>query len=505
MIFSILMALSLILIAAPAALADTYNDISGHWARSAIVEWSDYGIIQGNNGAFRPDDSITRGEMATIIQRVMQYTQTADNTFGDLKQTDWYADPVLKLNAAQVMLGDGKNIRPLDTITREEAIVMLGRALGVDQLVASGNLPFGDGGSISSWAVTIISIMCDNNYLSWAGDNFLPKTPITRAEVIATLDNIIQKLWRSNGLYSNVINGATVISAPRAYLHNCQFAGDIIVGGGAQRVVMENCVVMGRVINLSNAEIITMDQNDGQVETVYFGNYELPIIANLAVNTYPAFNFDLINGRIYYNAAGAKTRSGIDVSEWQHEINWAKVAQDDIDFAIIRLGYRGCTAGALNLDAQYLANIQGALNNDLDVGVYFYSQAITPAEAIEEAQMCLAYVRGYDITYPIVFDWEPIKSSDSRTKTMDGNNLTNCAIAFCETIEQAGYTPMVYSNKELALLTFDLSRLADYPFWFAGYTRYPEFYYDFDFWQYTSGGSVDGISGRVDMNIQFLE
>jgi lysozyme len=505
-ILSIYMALALVFMMTPSALAaDTYNDISGHWARAAIVEWSDYGIIQGNNGAFRPDDSITRGEMATIIQRVMQYSQTAENTFSDLDSTAWYADPVLKLNAAQVMLGDGENIRPLDTITREESIVMLARALGLDQLAASGNIPFSDGGAISSWSINAVSIMCDNSYLSWAGDSFQPQIPITRAEVIATLDNIVQKLWRSNGLYCNEITGITLISATRAYLHNCQFAGDIIIAGGAQRVVIENSVVMGKIINLSGAEIITMDQNDGEVETFYFGDYELPILPELERNMFPAYNFDIADGRIYYNDPDVEVKYGIDVSEWQHDINWAMVAQDDIDFAIIRLGYRGCTKGELFLDECYLANIQGALNSGLDVGVYFYSQAITPAEAIEEAQMCLTYIRGYNVTYPIVFDWEPIGSWDSRTKSINGTTLTNCAIAFCETIKQAGYTPMVYSNKELALLTLDLSRLGDYPFWFAGYTRYPEFYYGFDFWQYISGGSVDGINGRVDMNIQFLD
>lgn len=505
-ILSIFMALALTFMLAPTALAaDTYNDISGHWAGAAIVKWSDYGIIKGNNCAFRPDDSITRGEMATIIQRVLKYTKTAENTFADLDSKAWYADPVLKLNAAQVILGSGQNIRPLDTITREEAIVMLARALGLDQMSASGNVPFSDSADVSAWAVNAVSVMCGNDYLAWAGDSFRPQTPITRAEVVATLDNIIQKLWRSNGLYCNEITGITLISATRTYLHNCQFAGDIIVAGGAQRVVIENCAVLGRIINLSGAEIITMEQNEGQVETIYFGDYELPIIPDLERNTYPAYNFDLADSRIYYNDPDVDTKYGIDVSEWQHDINWYKVAYDGIDFAIIRLGYRGCTAGKLNLDANYLANIRSALANGIEVGVYFYSQAITPAEAIEEAQMCLANIQGYNVTYPIVFDWEPIGTSDSRTKKMDGTTLTSCAIAFCETIRRAGYTPMVYSNKELALLTLDLNRLSDYPFWFAGYTRYPEFYYNFDFWQYTSGGSVDGINGRVDMNIQFLD
>ena len=100
--------------------------------------------------------------------------------------------------------------------------------------------------------------------------------------------------------------------------------------------------------------------------------------------------------------------------------------------------------------------------------------------------------------------WETVNSASARTNNIDGTVLTNCAIAFCETIEAAGYDAMIYANKELSLLTLDLSRLTDYPFWFAGYTTYPEFYYGFDMWQYTSDGSVAGIEERVDMNIEFI-
>jgi len=498
--------LTVLFLVSPTALAsDTYSDTDGHWAETAIEEWSDYGIIQGANGAFRPDDSITRGEMATIIQRIMQYTKCAANTFADLDNTAWYAEPVLKLNAAGVMLGDGTLVRPLDTITRQEAVVMLSRALGLNAMPCSGVLPFSDSGDISSWAIAAVSTMSDYDYLDWCDGSFQPRTPITRAEVVATLDNIIEKLWRSDGLYSNVVTGNTLISGSKAYLHNSQFVGNIIIGGSTKKVIIENSIVMGNIINTCNADVVILDKNNGEIDTFYFGKYDIPVLWEVARNTMPAYCFSLEDGRMCYNGSDFDTLSGIDVSEWQKNIDWRRVANDGIDFAIIRLGYRGYTEGQLNLDIHFVNNIQGALANDIPVGVYFFSQAITEDEAVEEAQMCLDYLRSFDIEYPVVFDWETVNVSTARTNNMDGDLLTDCAVAFCETIEDAGYTPMVYSNKQLALLTYDLSRLTDYPFWFAGYTNYPEFYYGFDFWQYTSGGSVDGIDGRVDMNIQFLD
>lgn len=504
-VFNFIVFFTALLLFSPTALADTYSDTNGHWAEEAIEEWSGYAIIQGANGAFRPDDNITRGEMAAIIQRIMRYQTSASNTFADLDSGAWYADPVLKLNAAGVMLGDGTLVRPLDTITRQEAVVMLVRALGLTQLSCSGTLPFSDYGDISSWAKTAVSTMSDYGYLNWCDGAFQAKIPITRAEVVVTLDNIIQKLWRSDGLYSNVIVGNTLISGSKAYLLNAQLTGNLIIGGSAEKVILENTMVTGNIINTCNAEVTILDKNEGQVDNFYFGAYDIPVLWEVSRNTMPACYFSMDSGRMCYNGPDIDTRSGIDVSEWQQNIDWERVADDDIDFAIIRLGYRGYTEGQVNLDIQYAKNMRGAIDNDIPVGVYFFSQAISIDEAIEEANFCLNYLHDYDIDYPVVFDWETVNVSSARTNNMDGNLLTACAIAFCETIEDGGYTPMIYSNKQLALLTYDLSQLTDYPFWFAGYTAYPEFYYGFDFWQYTSGGSVDGINGRVDMNIQFLD
>ncbi len=193
-------------------------------------------------------------------------------------------------------------------------------------------------------------------------------------------------------------------------------------------------------------------------------------------------------------------KKGIDVSYYQKEIDWAAVAADGVDFAMLRLGYRGYGSGALTLDTRFLENVRGAAAAGIDVGVYFFSQAITAGEAAEEAAFVLSYLEGHSITYPVCFDWEPIFNDSARTDGLSRRTLTECAVTFCRAIEAAGYTPSVYFTSWLGYTQYDLSALKDYQFWFAKYSERPDFYYDFAMWQYTSSGHVAGIDGRVDMN-----
>ena len=141
----------------------------------------------------------------------------------------------------------------------------------------------------------------------------------------------------------------------------------------------------------------------------------------------------------------------------------------------------------------------------IEVGVYFFSQAINEAEAVEEAQFCMDLLQDYSITYPIVFDWEPYDSSlHPRTEGLSDEMLTKCAVAFCQAVEANGYDSMVYSNLTYFYLHYDLSKLVDFPLWLAQYNKTPTFYYHFDMWQYSSTGKVPGIEGNVDLNIQMI-
>jgi len=232
--------------------------------------------------------------------------------------------------------------------------------------------------------------------------------------------------------------------------------------------------------------------------TFRFGDRVMTPLEGMPLNPYDREDFSL-DGRGRVTCEGAK--AGIDVSAYQKEIDWSAVSADGIDFAILRLGYRGYTEGGLFLDKAFERNIQGALDAGLEVGVYFFSQAVTPEEAEEEAGYVLSALEGYDITYPVAFDWEPISDSGARTAGLDGGVLTRCAAAFCQKIEEAGLRPAVYFNQSLGYLRYDLRELTDYDLWLAEYDDKPDFYYHFDLWQYTHTGRVAGIEGDVDLDL----
>lgn len=196
---------------------------------------------------------------------------------------------------------------------------------------------------------------------------------------------------------------------------------------------------------------------------------------------------------------------GIDVSSYQGIINWKKVKAAGVDYAIIRLGYRGYGTGDIRLDDRYEANMTGAISAGIPVGVYFYSQAITVEEAEEEAQFVLNKLAGFNITYPVVFDMEEVDDEDARTNPLTQAERTDITIAFCEKIKAAGYTPMVYGNIRWMIMHLDLARLEGYDKWFAQYFKQPFFPYDFSMWQYTSRGTIDGIPHTVDLNLGLVD
>ena len=237
-----------------------------------------------------------------------------------------------------------------------------------------------------------------------------------------------------------------------------------------------------------------------------YGEIWIPVLESV-----PAFSKEIVqiksrNGRKYYvENSDITSLLGVDVSVHQNEIDWAKVKESGIDFAMVRLGYRGYGTGEPGLDENYVQNITGAREAGLDAGVYFFSQAITAEEAVEEANLVIESLEGLDVNYPVVFDWEIISGDTARTDNVSVDILTDCCVAFCETIKSAGYTPMIYQNKRTSIFKLDLNRLNDYDFWLAEYNDEPSYYYDFDMWQYTSSGNVPGIEGNVDLNISFKD
>lgn len=220
------------------------------------------------------------------------------------------------------------------------------------------------------------------------------------------------------------------------------------------------------------------------------------------------------NGLLQYVKDGVLlSEAGIDVSEHDGSIDWTQVKAAGVDFAMIRVGYRGYGQGTLNLDNYFLTNLAGASEAGLKVGVYFFSQAITADEAQEEAKYVIDNLKAsnVELSYPIVFDEEPISDgNEARTDGMSSDQYNANAVAFCKYVEQQGYSAMVYGN-QYDLARFDLAGdLAGYPVWYAEYgVNRPTADIDaMTIWQYSESGSVAGITtsdGQVDLDIRFLE
>ena len=210
------------------------------------------------------------------------------------------------------------------------------------------------------------------------------------------------------------------------------------------------------------------------------------------------FQYDRNN---YLYSLKTDSYAGVDVSAFQGVIDWEQVRSSGIDFAIIRLGYRGYgKAGKLVEDEYAQDNLKGATEAGLPIGAYFFSQALSIEEADEEIKFLLNILGDYELTMPIILDWE-IPTDTARTVNMDARTLTDIQLHFCEVMSEKGYQPMVYFNWHMSSRLLYLSELEAYPFWLALYQDRMTYPYKVEMWQYTDKGRVPGIEGNVDLNI----
>lgn len=193
---------------------------------------------------------------------------------------------------------------------------------------------------------------------------------------------------------------------------------------------------------------------------------------------------------------------GIDVSVWQEKIDWQQVKEAGVEFAMIRVGWRGSEKGVLSEDENAQVNFAGAAAAGIKVGAYFFSQAVSVEEAVEEAEYLLDRIKDWKVEMPVVYDWEFV-SEDSRTAGVDARTLTDCTKAFCDRVAAAGYQPMVYFNADHSQNKVYLRELTEYSFWLARYDTVLNYPYKVDMWQYSDQGKVPGISGNVDINLYF--
>ena len=216
-------------------------------------------------------------------------------------------------------------------------------------------------------------------------------------------------------------------------------------------------------------------------------------------NPYDKFDFQY-NRHNYLLLQNVKSYAGVDVSAFQGKVDWKKVKQSGIDFAIIRLGYRGYESGKLVEDEYAKTNLKNAKEAGLKIGAYFFSQALNIKETDQEIQFMLKILGDTRLDMPIVLDWE-IPANTARTRNMDARTLTDIQRHFCGFMRDKGYQPMIYFNWHQSEHLYVLHELEDYPFWLALYQDRMTYPWKVEMWQYTDKGKVPGIAGNVDLNV----
>ena len=230
-------------------------------------------------------------------------------------------------------------------------------------------------------------------------------------------------------------------------------------------------------------------------ESIYYHWQVLP--PRIPLNDYIPEDFVMVDGFMTHKTAPYMV--GIDVSSHQGEIDWKQVKEAGVEFVIIRLGYRGYgEEGRLVKDPMAQEYYEGAKEQGLLVGGYVFSQALTEQEAVEEAEMALEVTADWQLDLPVAFDWEFLHF-EARTQDMVPRLITNCAKAFCRTLEEGGVQPMLYPG--LYVKTLKLEEVKQYPMWLALYSENMSYDYWMNFWQYSCTGKVPGIETDVDLNI----
>lgn len=262
-------------------------------------------------------------------------------------------------------------------------------------------------------------------------------------------------------------------------------------------VVMETTLSTEAAVSNEDPEVGRHQEHQSEPESEPLPTIE-PIIEPEA-NPYGRLDFQY-NRQNYLYCLRQDSYPGVDVSAFQKNIDWQKVQASGIQFAMLRLGYRGYESGKLVEDEYARKNLKATQEIGLPIGAYFFSQALTIQEVDEEIDFMLGVLGDYELHMPIVLDWE-IPTADARTAKMDARTLTSLQAHFCETMVEKGYTPMIYFNWHQSNTLLYLNELEDYPFWLALYTDRMTYPYHVEMWQYTASGRVPGIQGDVDINV----
>lgn len=227
----------------------------------------------------------------------------------------------------------------------------------------------------------------------------------------------------------------------------------------------------------------------------------------LTKNTYNLTGLEDKAGLKRYMENGKKiSYVGVDISRQNGDVNFASVKAAGVDYVMIRLGGRGYNTGQITLDENFKKNIEGAAAAGLDIGIYFYSQAISQEEAVEEVNFVIQNLEPYraQVRYPIAFDMEFVANDAARIDGLSKEDKTNIATSFLEGVKAAGYVPMIYGDKEWLIKEIDLARLKDYDVWLAQEEDLPDYPYQYTMWQYSTDGVLNGVTGEANLNICFV-
>ncbi|MDE5930860.1 MAG: glycoside hydrolase family 25 protein [Lachnospiraceae bacterium] len=241
--------------------------------------------------------------------------------------------------------------------------------------------------------------------------------------------------------------------------------------------------------------------SDGKEEWVLISPY-------LTKNTYDFKNLsESANLRKYTDNGKKISRVGVDISKHNGQINFNSIKAAGVDYVMLRLGARGYSTGQLSLDDNFVENMEAAIEAGLDIGVYFYSQAISQDEVIQEANFVIQNLEPYraHITYPVAFDMENVANDTARIDGLSRDDKTTIAATFLSGMQAAGYIPMVYGNKEWLIKNIDLAKLQDYDVWLAQEQDIPDYPYQFAMWQYTTTGVLNGVTGDASLNLCFVD
>jgi len=242
-----------------------------------------------------------------------------------------------------------------------------------------------------------------------------------------------------------------------------------------------------------------VEYSDGTEEWVVISPY-------LPKNTYDFTKLVSSDDQMKYELDGKSVSFiGVDISKYQGEVDFYQLKDAGIDYVMLRVGARGYSSGKIIMDEYFATNIQKATEAGLDIGVYFYSQALTTDEAIEEANVVIQSLEGYTLQYPVAFDMEYVENDTARVESLSRADKTAITKAFLDTIQAAGYRAMIYGNKEWLIKRIDLSQLKDYEIWLSQQKDIPDYPYKFSMWQYTTSAEIHGIEGYANLNICFID